>query len=53
MAMDEKSLSVGAALSEITARIAGIQDKALETHPTEFEEIFQELNRSLNEIDGL
>ena len=30
-----------------------IQEKPLDSHPAEYEEIFQELNRSLNEIDGL
>jgi hypothetical protein len=49
--MDE--LPVGASLEEIKARIANMQEKPLEEHPTEFEEIYQELNRSLNEIDGL
>ena len=48
--MDE--LSVGASLEEIKARIAAVQSKALEEHPVEFEEIYQELNRSLNQIAG-
>ena len=51
--MDENSLSVGASLEEIKSRIATIQEKPLDSHPAEYEEIFQELNRSLNEIDGL
>ena len=48
--MDE--LSVGASLEEIKGRIASVQSKALEEHPVEFEEIYQELNRSLNQIAG-
>ena len=48
--MDE--LSVGASLEEIKARIAAVQNKALEEHSVEFEEIYQELNRSLNQIAG-
>ena len=51
--MTENPLSVGAGLDEIKARIAQIQEKALDSHPSEYEEIFQELNRTLNEIDGL
>ncbi len=51
--MEENSLSVGAGLDEIKNRISTIQEKALDSHPGEYEEIFQELNRSLNEIDGI
>lgn len=51
--MSENPLSVGASLEEIKARIARIQERALDSHSGEFEEIFQELNRALNEIDGL
>lgn len=51
--MTENHLSIGAGLEEIKTRISQIQEKALDVHPSEYEEIFAELNRSLNEIDGL
>jgi hypothetical protein len=51
--MDENALPIGASLNEIKNRISSIQEKPLDAHPGEYEEIFQELNRSLNEIDGL
>ena len=51
--MNENPLSVGASLEEIKARIATVQEKALDSHTGEYEEIFQELNRALNEIDGI
>ena len=51
--MNENPLSVGASLEEIKKRIADVQNKSLDTHPEEFEALYQELNRALNEIDGL
>ena len=51
--MNENPLSVGASLEEIKSRISAVQEKALDSHPGEYEEIFQELNRALNEIDGI
>jgi hypothetical protein len=51
--MNENPLSVGASLDEIKSRIADVQNTSLDTHPGEFEELYQELNRALNEIDGL
>lgn len=51
--MTQNPLPLGASLNEIKARIALMQEKPLDNHPVEYEEIFQELNRALNEIDGL
>ena len=51
--MDENALPVGASLEQIKARIANVNEKPLDSHPGEYEEIFQELNRSLNAIDGI
>lgn len=51
--MNQEPLNIGASLEEIKSRISGIQEKPLEQHSTEFEDIYQELNRSLNEISGL
>ena len=48
-----ENLPLGASLEEIKERISNIQEKPLESHPTEFEAIYQVLNRTLNEIDGL
>ena len=42
--MDENSLSIGASLEEIKNRIATIQEKPLDSHPSEYEEIFQLLS---------
>lgn len=47
------NLPIGASLEEIKARISALQSKALDHHSVEYEEIYQELNRSLNEIAGL
>ena len=51
--MSEDQLSIGASLDEIKSRIGEVQSKGLDLQPNEFEEIYKELNRSLNEIDGL
>jgi hypothetical protein len=53
MHMSDDSLPMGASLDEIKKRIANVQEKALDSHSKEYEEIFQELNRALNEIDGI
>lgn len=53
MGMSEKPLSAESSLEEIKKRIAEVKNKSLDTHPSEFEAIYQELNRALNQIDGL
>jgi hypothetical protein len=42
-----------AQLEEIKSRIAGVQNKPVDTHSQEFESIHTDLSRVLSEIDGL
>ena len=51
--MSNDPLSIGASLEEIKRNIAQIQEKGIDSHYAEYEEIFQELNRTLNELAGL
>jgi hypothetical protein len=41
------------ALEEIKSRIGKIQEKPLDGHSGEYASLYQELNRILNEIDGI
>jgi|FLOH01.1.fsa_nt_gi hypothetical protein len=40
-------------LEEIKRKISTVQEKVLDSHSKEFEEIHSDLNRVLSEIDGL